>query len=99
VRALRPDAVTVTLVEGWLKAHPKWKASRRHAIQTLLHAFNWGVKRGRLSKNPIAGIDVPTQRRVLSYLTAEQRTAVFAATLLRTALSETSRPDRNTPSA
>ncbi len=45
-----------------------------------MRAFNWAVKRGRLGKNPITGIEIPPQRRILSYLTAEQRKAVFAAT-------------------
>lgn len=95
VKALRPDKVGVEVVESWLKAHPNWKASRRHAILILLRAFNWGVARKVIGKNPIAGIEIPRQKRVLSYLTADQRKAVYEATKDRafrnflTALQET----------
>lgn len=95
VRKTPPHRVTVDQVESWLDAHPRWTSSRRHAILSLLHAFNWAVKRGRLGKNPIVGIEVPPRRRVLSYLTADQRKAVFEATrdrafrLFLTALQET----------
>lgn len=80
VRKIPPHRISVELVETWLDGHPKWKASRRHAILSVMRAFNWAVKRGRLGKNPIAGIEIPPQRRVLTYLTAEQRKAVFGAT-------------------
>lgn len=80
VRTVRPDKVTVALVESWLKAHPKWKASRRHATLILLRAFNWGVRRGSIARNPITGIEVPRQKRVMTYLTADQRKAVHDAT-------------------
>ena len=60
-----------------------------------MRAFNWAVTRGRLGRNPIAAIDIPPQRQVLSYLTADQRGAVYDATkdrafrLFLTALQET----------
>lgn len=80
VKRLPPHRVSVELVEDWLDAHPKWKASRRHAVMSVLRAFNWAVKRGKLAKNPVAGIEVPAPSRVLTYLTPEQRKAVFDAT-------------------
>ena len=80
VRTLPPHRVTVELVEAWLDAHPRWKASRRHAVLAVMRAFNWAVRRGRLGKNPVVGIEVPPQTRVLSYLNADQRKAVFEAT-------------------
>lgn len=95
IKTLPPHKVTIPLVERWLDSHPGWKASRRHAILSVLRAFNWAVKRGELNKNPIANIDVPAQKRVTTYLTAEQRTAIFNATKDRafknfmTALQET----------
>jgi integrase len=79
VKSLRPTQVTVEMVEGWLEAHPKWTTSRRHGIRSLLHAFNWCVKRKLLAKNPIAGIEVPARTRITSYLTKEQRKTVYAA--------------------
>src|SRR5687768_12006309 len=48
VKKLQPHRVTVEIVEAWLDAHPKWKSSRRHATLSLMRAFNWAVKRGRL---------------------------------------------------
>ena len=92
---MQPHRVTVELVERWLNAHPKWKASRRHAVLCLLQAFNWGVKQKALRTNPISAIEVPEQTRVLAYLTSDQRKALFDATKDRafknflTALSET----------
>ncbi|OWK39459.1 tyrosine-type recombinase/integrase [Fimbriiglobus ruber] len=91
----RPERVTVDFVEDWLDSHPKWKASRRHAILCLTQAFNWAVKRGKLAKNPITGIDIPTQTRTLTYLTAAQRKTIYEATKdiafkrLLTAMQET----------
>jgi integrase len=76
-KRLRPERVTVDFVESWLDAHPKWKASRRHAILTLQGLFNWAVKRGNLSKNPITGIEIPAKVRVVNYLTTEQRREIF----------------------
>jgi integrase len=79
VRTMRPERVTVQLVEDWLDAHPKWKNSRRHAILCVLSAFNWAVKRKLLSSNPATGIEIPSQGRVLTYLTKEQRKTIFEA--------------------
>ncbi|MBX9583228.1 MAG: tyrosine-type recombinase/integrase [Gemmataceae bacterium] len=95
VRLTQPHRVTDDLVERWLDAHPGWKASRRHAVLCVLRAFNWAVKKKLLAKNPVGGIEVPPPTRVLAYLTADQRAALFAATKDRafkdflTALSET----------
>jgi integrase len=97
VRSTPPHRITVDLVERWLDGHPKWKASRRHAILCVLGAFNWAAnpKRRLLTANPVLGIDVPPATRVLAYLTAEQRKALFDATSdeafrnFLTALSET----------
>ena len=80
VRLTPPQQITIDLVEQWLDAHPKWKSSRRHAILCLLRALNWAVKRKLLATNPITGIEVPAQTRVLAYLTTEQRKSLFDAT-------------------
>ncbi len=80
VKVLRPDRVTVDLVEAWLNAYPKWKASRRHATLCVLAAFNWAVKRGKVARNPVAAIEVPAQTRVLAYLSADRRKVIFDAT-------------------
>jgi integrase len=95
VKNLRPDRVSVELVENWLDSHPKWKASRRHATLCLLRAFNWSAKRGKIPKNPISAIEIPVQTRNLNYLTTEQRKKLFEVTKdksfqnVLTALSET----------
>lgn len=79
VRRLRPHQVTVAVVEDWLDAHTGWKKSRRHAIRTLLRAFNWGVRRQLVAKNPILGIEVPGKSRTVNFLTREQRQAVLGS--------------------
>jgi integrase len=80
VSKLPPHKLTVSHVERWLAAHPSWTSSRRHAILIVLRAFNWAVKRRIMSANPILGIEVPRQKRVLAYLKKEQRRAVFEGT-------------------
>jgi len=80
VRTMRPERITVELVDDWLDAHPKWKNSRRHAILCIRSAFHWAVKRKRLTTNPITNIDIPARGRVLRYLNKDQREAIFEAT-------------------
>ncbi len=77
-RRLPAHKVTVDIVEDWLDENAGWKKSRRHAIRTLLRAFNWAVRRQILPKNPILGIEVPGKSRVVNYLTREQREQVIA---------------------
>jgi integrase len=77
-RKLPAHKVTVAVVEDWLDENKGWKRSRRHAIRTLLRAFNWAVRRQVLAKNPILGIEVPGKSRVVNYLTREQRDAIVA---------------------
>jgi integrase len=95
VRDTLPHRLTIAVVEDWLDEHPTWKASRRHAILWVVRLFNWAVKRRLIARNPISGIELPPQTRVLAYLTQEQRKAVFQATkdtafqLFLTALEQT----------
>lgn len=77
-RRLPAHKVTVGVVEDWLDENVGWKKSRRHAIRTLLRAFNWAVRRQHLAKNPILGIEVPGKSRVVNYLTREQRHQIVA---------------------
>jgi len=75
-RRLAAYRVTIDVVETWLDENAGWKKSRPHAIRTLLRAFNWGVRRQLLPKNPIIGIEVPGKSRVVNYLSREQRETV-----------------------
>lgn len=78
-RRLPPHKVTIAVVDDWLDAEEGWKKSGRHAVRTLLRAFNWAVKRGLIPKNPVAGIEVPGKHRSATYLTRDQRLLVIRA--------------------
>jgi integrase len=95
VRETPPHRITIELVESWVEENPSWKRSRRHALRSLLRMFNWAVKRRKLQRNPIHGIDVPAPNRVLAYLTVDERGKIFKAIkdtafqLVLTALEQT----------
>lgn len=45
-----------------LAAYPGWSSTTKYAaVASLLAALNWGVQQGRLSRNPLAGLERPRQ--------------------------------------
>lgn len=66
-------------VTRWLDAHPKWKASRRHAALAVKRAYSWADKQGVLSPSPLRGLDVAPNNRRTRVLTAAERNEILAA--------------------
>lgn len=60
VAALPFHELTVDQLEAWLRKHPDWSPSwRRSAINYVMAAFNYCVKRKKIEVNPIHGIKKP----------------------------------------
>lgn len=60
ISKLRPLHIT-----KWMDTHPDWSdTTRNDAISIAQRPFNWGVRQGRVEKNPIAHLeDKPPRRR------------------------------------
>ena len=61
-------------VQDWLSREYKKATNntRNVAIRTLQRAFNRGVKNGRIERNPIIGVEKPSQQQREAVLTEEQ---------------------------
>jgi len=66
-------------VTHWLDAHPKWKASRRHASLAPKRAFAWADKQGLLSPSPLRSLEVPPNNRRTRVLTREEQAEILGA--------------------
>ncbi len=78
---LKASELKVFHVTEWLKAHPKWKGSRRNAVICVKRAFNWATGEGILKENPLRGMKKPQANRRERILTAEEWEELFAAVL------------------
>jgi integrase len=60
--ATSPDRLTAAQVESW-SMNPGWSQSYRCGIiGTVMSLFKWAVERGRLDRNPVAGIKKPEKQ-------------------------------------
>jgi len=66
-------------VNRWLDAHPKWKASRRHAALAVQRAFGWADKQGLLTPSPLRTLEVAPSNRRTRVLTLDERKEILAA--------------------
>lgn len=66
-------------VTRWLDAHPKWKASRRHAALAPKRALAWADKQGLLSPSPLRTLDVPPSNRRTRVLTKSEQDEILGA--------------------
>src|SRR5947207_15914494 len=66
-------------VTRWLDAHPKWKGSRAHAIESVKRAFGWATGEGLLTKNPLQGVKKPAKGRRNRILSQKEREEILAA--------------------
>jgi integrase len=65
----------------WIDSQESWNATTRfNAIRAVKRVFNWAVREGRLTGNPLRGMESPSPKRRESYLTAEQFQKVLNAT-------------------
>lgn len=71
--ARRCDQVIPNHVTHWLKSQKHWgDTMRAHAIGTIKAAFNWAVKEGLLSHNPIKSLPKPQKKARI--VTIEEKT-------------------------
>jgi integrase len=62
-RELRVNQLKQFHIDRWLASQPDWEAgSQRIAINVVVRALNWAVKKGYISRNPIKGIERPQAR-------------------------------------
>ena len=66
-------------VTRWLDAHPKWKASRRHASLAPKRAYAWADRQGILSPSPLRSLEVEPSNRRTRVLSPEEQAEILAA--------------------
>src|SRR4051794_34662626 len=80
VGKLHCQAVTVDHLEAWLKLKKDWSSSyRRTAINSVMAAFNYCVKRRKIRENPIHGIVKPRWERRKQVLRPEDERKIYEA--------------------
>jgi integrase len=75
IARLRPLHIT-----KWMDDHPDWTdTTRNDAISIAQRPFNWGVRQGRLERNPIAFLeDKPPRRRREVVYTPDEWTRIMS---------------------
>ncbi|MAT70866.1 MAG: hypothetical protein CMJ58_15230 [Planctomycetaceae bacterium] len=64
-------------VDQWLNSHATWKGGRRSRIQALKRALNYCVEADLIAVNPIKGYATPKPISRVTYITAEQESALL----------------------
>lgn len=60
---VKPDALTVAMVERFYKGRKDWSSSYRCGfVGTVVSLFKWAVEEGRLDRSPVAGIRKPQKQ-------------------------------------
>ena len=60
-------------VEKWLRQQKTWNSTtKRNAITAIQRAFNWAVKNGGLSHNPIKGMEKPKAKKRTDIVTPDE---------------------------
>ncbi len=95
VGKLRITDLTADHLEAWVAAHPGWSpSSRRTAINSIMAAINYCVKRKKIRENPISGVVRPKWERRKAVIGKDDERAVYDASrgafrAILTALRET----------
>ena len=75
---LTTDGLKPFHVQQWLDAHPAWKTGKRGAVIAVQRVFNWAVRMGLISANPIRPVEKPQAGRREQVITAEQFQIIIA---------------------
>lgn len=74
VRDMKPHHV-----DTWIREHKTWGDSTRNiAVGIVVRALHWAAKAGRITSNPIAGMERPAPKTRTTFVTPEEFEAILA---------------------